>query len=60
VLARYDIRPDSEGWTVFDVWTGRPVVIEQVRMSGLELDYAEDVADLLTLRARRGLREILQ
>jgi hypothetical protein len=60
VLARYDIRSETEGWTVFDIWTGRPVVIDGVLMAGLEVDYAEDMAELLTRRAREGLREILQ
>lgn len=57
---RYDIREDYEGWTVFDIFTGRPVVIANVLQVGLEIQDANDLADLLNkpaLRADRKLRQ---
>lgn len=59
-IARYDLRPDSEGWTVFDVWTGEPVVIELTPQTGLDIQDADELAELLTYRADRGIREVLQ
>lgn len=59
MLARYDIRRDPEGWTVFDVWTAEPVVIGAPQV-GLGLEAACDLADLLSRRAARGLRDVLQ
>ena len=44
---RYDIRPDDEGFTVFDVFTGQPVVIHDVPQVGLEIHDANDLAELL-------------
>lgn len=57
---RYDIREDYEGWTVFDIFTGQPVVIANVLQVGLEIQDANDLADLLNkpaLRADRRLRQ---
>ena len=57
---RYDIREDYEGWTVFDIFTGQPVVIAKVLQVGLEIQDANDLADLLNkpaLRADRRLRQ---
>jgi len=56
MLARYDIRPDEEGWTVFDVWTGCPAVVEGTRQEGLELQTADALADALGRLAERGVR----
>ena len=61
MFARYDIRPDPEGWTVFDIWTAKPVVIDDRRQEGLSLAEADALADLLSRRAaERRVREILQ
>jgi hypothetical protein len=60
VLARYDIRPDAKGWTVFDVWTGKPVVIASRRQEGLTLQEADTLAVHLSRRASARVREILQ
>ena len=59
MLARYDIRRDPDGWTVYDIWTGEPVVVG-VAQTGLTLEAACDLADLLSQRAARGLRDVLQ
>lgn len=57
---RYDIREDDEGWTVFDIFTGRPVVIMDVPQTGLDIQDASDLAELLdkpAMRADRNLRQ---
>jgi len=57
---RYDIREDDEGWMVFDIFTGQPVVISGVRQVGLDLQDASDLAELLdkpAMRADRNLRQ---
>ncbi|MDP3660170.1 hypothetical protein [Phenylobacterium sp.] len=59
VLARYDIRRDADGWTVFDIWTGETVVVGAPQ-TGLSLEAACDLAELLSRRAERGLRDVLQ
>lgn len=60
MFARYDIRPDAKGWTVFDVWTGKPVVIGSRRQQGLSLAEADALAVHLSRRASDRVREILQ
>jgi hypothetical protein len=60
LLARYDIRPDAKGWTVFDVWTGKPVVIASRRQEWLTLKEADTLAIHLSRRASAQVREILQ
>jgi hypothetical protein len=60
MLERYGQRHDLAGWTVIDVWTGRPVVIagqSQTRMSERE---ASELTTLLNEHARRGNRLVLQ
>ena len=57
---RYDIRRDSEGWTVFDLFTGEPVVIEMVPQTGLDIQDADELAELLdhkTFKDERALRQ---
>jgi hypothetical protein len=45
--ARYDIRPDPDGWTVYDAVTGLPAAVNDVTQIGLSLEDADDLADLL-------------
>jgi hypothetical protein len=45
--ARYDIRPDPDGWTVYDTVTGSPTAVKDVTQTGLSLEDADDLADLL-------------
>ena len=47
------MRPDAVGWTVFDVSTGRAVLLDDVELVGLELGDADALVDLLNLRAMR-------
>jgi hypothetical protein len=47
MATRYDIRPDLNGWTVFDTETSTPIVVNGILQVGLSLDDADDLADLL-------------
>ncbi|MBZ9977820.1 hypothetical protein LB555_20490 [Mesorhizobium sp. BR-1-1-10] len=45
---RYDLRKEPDGtWTVFDVFTGIPADPEGHPAVGLEMEYADDLVDLL-------------
>jgi hypothetical protein len=46
-IARYDIRSEFKGWTVYDTLTGSPAVINHVPQTSLTLEHADDLADLL-------------
>ena len=46
-MACYDIRPASEGWTVYDNKTGLPAAVNDVPQVRLFLEDADDLADLL-------------
>jgi hypothetical protein len=48
----YDMRPDRLGWTLFDVTTGRPVVWEDVPLTGVDLDAAHELLVLLHRRRK--------
>ena len=58
--ARYDLREDAEGWTVFDIWTGEPVVVGMVLQIGLDIQDADELAEWLTRFSDRGDRTVLQ
>ena len=47
MMGRYDIRPASEGWTVYDTETGLPAGVNDVPQVRLSLEDADDLADLL-------------
>jgi hypothetical protein len=51
---RFAIRPDGKGWTVFEMWTGEPVILAQDRQVGLSEPDAQHTAGLLNERALRG------
>jgi hypothetical protein len=57
---RYDIREDDDGWTVFDIFTGQPVVIMDVPQVGLDIQDANDLAELLDRPAMRVDRTLRQ
>lgn len=45
---RYDMRKEDDGsWTVFDIFTGWPADVNGVPQDGLEMEQADDLADLL-------------
>jgi hypothetical protein len=56
--ARYDMRKEPDGsWTVFDIFTGQPAVVDDVQMVNLEIEEADDLVDLLNgLYAERRSR----
>jgi hypothetical protein len=58
--ARYDIREDDAGWSVYDVWTGQAVVIEFELKTGLDIQDADDLADKLNYLADHGRLEVRQ
>lgn len=60
MVMRYDCRRDAVGWTVFDRWTGRAVIIGGAKQAGLDRAEADDLADRLNQRRLDGDRRILQ
>lgn len=44
---RYDMRPDPVGWTIIDVTTGRPVLLHDTVLVGIDLEEADRLVDLL-------------
>ena len=56
MLARYHIRKDRTGWTVFDIWTDEPLVIALTPQTGLTNRDALTLAELMNVRAVRGDR----
>ncbi len=53
MAARYDLKQDHAGWTVYDIFTGLPVLVRDVPQTGLDIQDADDLADLLTLLERK-------
>jgi hypothetical protein len=49
MAVRYDMRPESDGWTVYDTITGLPAAVNGEHLTGLPLEDADDLADLLNL-----------
>ena len=47
MTARYDIKSDDNGWTVYDTRTGAPALVNHVPQTSLPLDDADNLADLL-------------
>jgi len=47
---RYDMRMERNGtWTVFDIATGQPALVNDVEQVDLEMDQADDLVDLLNM-----------
>jgi len=59
-MNRYLTRPDREGFSVFDIWTGEAAVIAMVPQTGLSEDDADHTAQLLNRRAGDGERVLYQ
>lgn len=57
---QFDLRRDAAGWTVFDRWTGKTVIVERVLQEGLTWEEASDVVRRLQSRSDDGDRRILQ
>lgn len=47
VAHHFDIRPDERGWAVFDRFTGQAVVIDGVPQTGMDIQDADELAELL-------------
>jgi hypothetical protein len=50
-LVRFDIRPDTNGWTIFDRETDEPASVEGHETVGLPGEEADEIADLLNTLA---------
>ena len=50
-LVRFDIRPDEQGWTIFDRETEKPASVEGHETVGLPREEADEIADLLNTLA---------
>jgi len=57
---QYDVRRDARGWTVFDRWTGKTVMLGLSSQDGLPWADADDLAHRLNRRRLGGDRSILQ
>lgn len=54
MACRFDLREDETGWTVFDVFSGWPAVVKGVAQTGLDIQDASDLAELLDRMADNG------
>ncbi|KRA76342.1 hypothetical protein ASD89_01075 [Caulobacter sp. Root656] len=54
MASRFDLRKDENGWTVFDVFSGWPAVVHGVAQTGLDIQDAADLSELLDLIAQQG------
>lgn len=52
---RYAVRPDAQGFSVYDLWTGETVVIAMARQDALSREDAEHTAAMLNKRAPRAV-----
>lgn len=52
--SRFDLRKDLEGWTVYDRFTGWPAVVAGVAQTGLEIQDADELAELLDRLSANG------
>ncbi|WP_397420581.1 hypothetical protein [Phenylobacterium sp.] len=51
---RFALRPDAAGWTVVEIWTGKPALAGGVAQTALSEDDAQHMLKLLNSQARRG------
>ena len=51
---RYAVRRDGQGFTVLEIFSGKPAVMAGAPQTGLSEDDAKHTADLLNKQARRG------
>jgi hypothetical protein len=54
--SRCAIRPDAEGFSVYDILTGQPLRLAMAAQIGLSAEDAEHTARLFNERADRGER----
>lgn len=53
-MNRYTTRPDRDGFSIYDVWTGEIAVIAMTPQSGLSREDAAHTAALLNGRSGQG------
>ena len=53
---RYDMRADKTGWTVYDVATDRPIVLDDVVLIGISFEDADSLVNLLNALDMHGTR----
>ena len=51
---RFATRADPAGWTVYEIWTGKPATIGAVPQTGLTEQDATHTVNLLNKQARKG------
>ena len=51
---RFALRLDGTGWTVVEIWTGKPAMAGGVAQTALSEDDAQHMLKLLNSQARRG------
>lgn len=56
-LVTYDIREDDEGWTVYNMLTGETARVNGVPQTGLDIEVADDLTDLLDALERQKAKE---
>ena len=55
-IIRFDVRPDGEGWTIYDRTTDEPALVEDEQIVGLPRREAEEIADTLNTLALMNAR----
>ncbi|MCB5177500.1 hypothetical protein [Microvirga lenta] len=50
------MRADRAGWTVYDVATGRPVILGDVALIGISFEDADSLVNLLNVQDRESAR----
>ena len=48
----FDMRPDREGWTVYETGTGRPALLDDLALVGLDHEAADELVGLLNRAGR--------
>ena len=51
---RYAMRADQKGWTIFEIWSGKPALVAQAPQTGLSEADAKHTLALLNRNAKRG------
>jgi hypothetical protein len=54
---RYDLRADKAGWTVYDVVTDRPVILDDIPLTGISFEDADTLVNLLNSLDTQGTRK---
>jgi hypothetical protein len=55
---RYDMRADQTGWTVYDVATDRPVILDEVPLTGISFEDADKLVNLLNALDTQSIRKL--